>query len=91
MGQVFRDPALKANVRYPRGAVTMADYGPNASQSQFVLYIRDVYTPPINTMFGTIDPVGLAVLDKIAALGVSGNATSGPPNSPVTINSVRFD
>jgi serine/threonine protein kinase len=84
------DPALRANVVYPRGAVSMADFGPDGNESQFVLYFKDADTTPTSTVFGTVDEAGLAVLDKIAAAGVAGNRESGLPNSPVTINSVRL-
>ncbi|HEV7582057.1 MAG TPA: protein kinase [Mycobacterium sp.] len=84
------DPALRATVVYPRGTVAMATSDPNTNGSQFIMFFRDTETEPVNTVLGTIDQAGLAVLDKIGAAGVAGNRESGLPASPVTINSVRF-
>lgn len=85
------DPALRATVVYPRGTVAMATSDPNTNGSQFVLFFQDTETQPVNTVLGTIDEAGLAVLDKIGAAGVAGNRESGLPASPVTINSIRLD
>ncbi len=75
---------------YPRGTVAMATSDPNTNGSQFVMFSRDTETLPVNTVLGTIDPAGLAVLDKICAAGVAGNRESGLPASPVTISSTRL-
>ncbi|MEC4764838.1 protein kinase [Mycobacterium sherrisii] len=85
------DPALRATVVYPRGTVAMATSDPNTNGSQFVLFFQDTETQPVNTVLGTIDEAGLAVLDKIGTAGVAGNRESGLPASPVTINSIRLD
>ncbi|WP_279304390.1 protein kinase domain-containing protein [Mycobacterium ahvazicum] len=84
------DPALRASVLYPRGTLALANEGPNTNASQFVMFFKDGEMPPVNTVLGTIDQAGLAVLDKIAAAGVAGNRDSGLPVSPVTISSVRI-
>jgi cyclophilin family peptidyl-prolyl cis-trans isomerase len=84
------DPALRATVVYPRGTVAMATSDPNTNGSQFIMFFRDTETLPVNTVLGTVDDAGLAVLDKIGAAGVAGNRESGLPTSPVTINSVRL-
>ena len=83
------DPALKATVIYPRGTVAMATSGPNTNESQFFLVFRDTEMPPESTVFGTIDEVGLATLDKVAKAGVAGNRESGMPASTVRIKSVQ--
>ncbi|WP_370498228.1 protein kinase [Mycobacterium sp. pR1184] len=83
------DPALRVSVLYPRGTLALANEGPNTNASQFVMFFKDGEMPPVNTVLGTIDATGLAVLDKIAAAGVAGNRDSGLPTSPVTISSVR--
>lgn len=85
------DPALRATVVYPRGTVAMATSDPNTNGSQFVLFFQDTETQPVNTVLGTIDEAGLAVLDKIGATGVAGNRESGLPASPVTITSIRLE
>ena len=44
--------------------------------------------PPL---FGTIQPDGLATLDKIAKGGVAGGGEDGAPATEVTITSVQLD
>ncbi|WP_438861817.1 peptidylprolyl isomerase [Mycobacterium avium] len=84
------DPALRATLLYPRGTVVMATEGPNTNGSQFPLIFHDSEMDPQSTVLGTIDPAGLATLDKIARAGIAGNRPSGPPANPVTITSVRI-
>ncbi|WP_019697539.1 peptidylprolyl isomerase, partial [Mycobacterium avium] len=84
------DPALRATLLYPRGTVVMATEGPNTNGSQFALIFHDSEMDPQSTVLGTIDPAGLATLDKIARAGIAGNRPSGPPANPVTITSVRI-
>ncbi|OBA63602.1 protein kinase [Mycobacterium sp. 1100029.7] len=84
------DPGLRATVVYPRGTVVMASSDPNTNGSQFIMFFRDTETPPVNTVLGTVDEPGLAVLDKIGATGVAGNRESGLPTAPVTVASIRL-
>ncbi|GBG38272.1 protein kinase domain-containing protein [Mycobacterium montefiorense] len=84
------DAALRATVVYPRGTVAMATSEPNTNGSQFIMFFADTETTPVNTVLGTIDEAGLAVLDKIGAAGVAGNRDSGLPAAPITIKSVRL-
>jgi cyclophilin family peptidyl-prolyl cis-trans isomerase len=82
---------------YPRGTVAMANTGqPHTGGSQFFLVYRDSNLPPNYATFGTVAQAGLAVLDKIAAGGItpgadpnSGQSTpnDGKPTTPVVINS----
>ena len=65
------DPALKAPMLYPRGTLAMANSGPGANGSQFFVVYEDSLLPPTYTVFGTVEPVGLAVIDKVAAAGVA--------------------
>jgi peptidyl-prolyl cis-trans isomerase B (cyclophilin B) len=77
-------------VIYPRGAIAMANGGPNTGGSQFFLVYGDSTLPPNYTYFGTVDAAGLTVIDKIAAGGVGAGGTSaedGPPAAPVQITS----
>jgi peptidyl-prolyl cis-trans isomerase B (cyclophilin B) len=85
------DPALKQPVVYPRGTLAMANAGPGTDGSQFFMVYRDSLLPPAYTVFGTISPAGLAVLDKIASAGVSGGGDDGAPATEVTITSARRD
>ncbi|MCT7659636.1 peptidylprolyl isomerase [Mycobacterium deserti] len=85
------DPALQAPVLYPRGTLAMANVGPGTNGSQFFMVIEDSVMPPKFTVFGTIDATGMAVLDKVAAAGVTGGADDGKPARDVTIESVRLD
>jgi peptidyl-prolyl cis-trans isomerase B (cyclophilin B) len=85
------DPAMKTPVRYPRGTLAMANAGPGTNGSQFFLVYEDSTLPPTYTVFGTIDPTGLATLDKIAAEGTADGSDDGKPSTDVRIESVRLD
>ena len=85
------EPALKVPVVYPRGTLAMANAGPGTNGSQFFMVYRDSLLPPTYTIFGTITPAGLAVIDKIAAGGVAGGGDDGRPNNEVAITSARRD
>ena len=52
---------------------------------------RDSLLPPTYTIFGTITPAGLAVIDKIASGGVAGGGDDGTPANEVSITSARRD
>ncbi len=85
------DPKLREPVLYPRGTLAMANAGPGTNGSQFFMVYKDSQLPPQYTVFGTIQPDGLAVLDKIAKAGVNGGGEDGPPASEVTIKSILLD
>jgi peptidyl-prolyl cis-trans isomerase B (cyclophilin B) len=86
------DPKLRQPVIYPRGTLAMAhSQMPNSNGSQFFLVYRDSQLPPDYTVFGTIQPDGLATLDKIAAAGVAGGGEDGKPAVDVTVTSVLLD
>ncbi len=85
------DPALGKPVLYPRGALAMANAGPNTNGSQFFLVYKDSQLPPNYTVFGTIDSTGLATLDKIAKDGVAGGGEDGKPATEVKVTSVLLD
>jgi peptidyl-prolyl cis-trans isomerase B (cyclophilin B) len=80
---------------YPAGTVAMANSGqPHSGGSQFFLVYKDSQLPPNYTVFGTVTPAGMTVLQKIAAAGItpgtdpsSGSATpnDGKPKTAVTI------
>ncbi len=85
------DPKLQQPVLYPRGTLAMANAGPGTNGSQFFMVYKDSQLPPQYTVFGTIQPDGLAVLDKVAKAGVAGGGEDGPPASEVTIKSLLLD
>jgi peptidyl-prolyl cis-trans isomerase B (cyclophilin B) len=85
-GYQFRDET-KPGTTYPRGALAMANSGPNTNGSQFFLVFGDSPLPPNYTVFGTVDQPGLQVLDRIAAAGTADGSGDGPPKLPVQIDS----
>lgn len=89
------DPTSQQPVLYPRGTLAMANAGPGTNGSQFFLVYKDSQLPPQYTVFGTIQPDGLATLDKIAKAGVTalpgGSADDGQPVADVTIKSLLLD
>jgi peptidyl-prolyl cis-trans isomerase B (cyclophilin B) len=85
------DPKLQQPVLYPRGTLAMANAGPGTNGSQFFMVYKDSQLPPQYTVFGTIQPDGLAVLDKVAKAGVAGGGEDGAPASEVTIKSLLLD
>jgi peptidyl-prolyl cis-trans isomerase B (cyclophilin B) len=81
-------PANPSLVVYPRGTVAMAKtQEPDSGGSQFFLVYADSTLPPEYTVFGALDPTGLATVDAIAANGVvpSNSAEDGAPVEPVEI------
>jgi peptidyl-prolyl cis-trans isomerase B (cyclophilin B) len=85
------DPKAQEPVLYPRGTLAMANAGPGTNGSQFFMVYKDSQLPPQYTVFGTIQPDGLATLDKIAQAGVAGGGEDGAPATEVTITSVLLD
>jgi peptidyl-prolyl cis-trans isomerase B (cyclophilin B) len=78
---------------YGRGLVAMANTGqPDSGGSQFFLIYGQTQLPPQYTVFASISPTGLQVLDQIAKAGDDGSLEPSPgggkPNQPVTITSV---
>jgi peptidyl-prolyl cis-trans isomerase B (cyclophilin B) len=68
----------------------MANAGPDTNGSQFFLVYRDSALRPNYTIFGTVDPAGMAVLDRIAAAGIAPTPedpapVDGAPARPVRI------
>ncbi len=78
---------------YARGYIAMANTGqPDSGGSQFFLIYGDSQLPPDYTVFATISPDGLKVIEQIAKAGSDGSLDPSPgggrPNEPVTITSV---
>jgi peptidyl-prolyl cis-trans isomerase B (cyclophilin B) len=77
-------------LKYGRGLLAMANTGqPNTGGSQFFMIYGDAQLPPQYTVFGSISPEGLQVIDTIAKRGHDGSfdaqAGGGKPVQPVTI------
>lgn len=78
---------------YGRGLVAMANTGqPDSGGSQFFLIYGQTQLPPQYTVFASISPTGLEVLDQVAKAGDDGSLEPSPgggkPNQAVTITSV---
>lgn len=81
-------PDGSPSVIYPRGAIAMANAGPNTGGSQFFLVYGDSTLAPNYTVFGSVEAAGLTTIDKIAAGGITpgpNGAQDGTPKNPVTI------
>jgi len=87
------DVSGQSLVVYPRGTVAMANAGPETGGSQFFLVYGDSTIPPAYSVFGTVDAESLALLDTIAARGLTpGNSPEdGAPTQPVTFVDVAVD
>jgi peptidyl-prolyl cis-trans isomerase B (cyclophilin B) len=88
------DVAGTPTVVYPRGAVAMANAGPDTGGSQFFLVYADSTLPPSYTVFGTLTDDALQILDVVAAGGIAPGGfgpEDGKPNVQVTISSVSAD
>lgn len=84
------DRRLQQPVIYPRGTLAMANSGPDTNGSQFFIVYRDSKLPPTYTVFGTVDETGMNVIDRLAAVGVSGGEDDGKPNAPITVKTLRL-
>jgi peptidyl-prolyl cis-trans isomerase B (cyclophilin B) len=78
---------------YEPGYVAMANTGqPNSGGSQFFLIYGQTQLPPQYTVFATISPEGLKVIEQVAKAGddksLEPSPGGGKPNQPVTITSI---
>lgn len=88
-GYSFADETFPG-LSYGRGYLAMANSGQDTNGSQFFMIYGDAELPPDYTVFGTIAPAGLQVLDRVAEAG-SNNANGpgdGAPHTPVQIEAV---
>ena len=66
-----------------RGALAMANAGPNTGGSQFfIVHGSNVELPKNYVIFGSVDDAGMKVVDEIAEVEVEVGA-SGEPSQPV--------
>jgi peptidyl-prolyl cis-trans isomerase B (cyclophilin B) len=78
-GYSFADE-LTGSEKYTRGVLAMANSGANTNGSQFFIVYGDSSGLGASyTVFGSVSTAGLAVVDKIAAAGVTGGGTDGAP------------
>ena len=74
----------EGEANYPAGTVAMANAGPGTGGSQFFIVYEDTTLPSGYTIWGTVTK-GLDVVRGIAAAGVEGGGTDGPPAQRVVI------
>lgn len=83
---------LVEGTAYGRGYLAMANTGqPGSGGGQFFIVYGSaaaLNTNPTYTVFGTIAPDGLTVIDEIARAGVEGGGQDGAPATPVQIQQV---
>lgn len=87
-GYTFADE-LTGSEAYERGTMAMANSGPDTNGSQFFLNYADSQFAPDYTIFGTIDPEGIAVLEGVAAGGTDNGTPEGAPAVPFVIQTIR--
>ena len=59
--------------------------------SQFFIVYGDSQLDPLYTVFGSVDPATLGVVQGIADAGIEGDFADGPPATPVTIDGVTVN
>lgn len=83
---------LVEGTTYGRGYLAMANTGQQGSGGGqfFIVYgsAAALNANPTYTVFGTITPEGLTIIDEIARAGVEGGGLDGPPATPVQIQDV---
>ncbi len=89
-GYSFADE-LSGEETYQAGTLAMANAGPDTNGSQFFLVYEDTDLPPSYTVFGSMDAGSLDLVADIAAGGVEGGASDGPPATDVTIEGVSLE
>lgn len=85
-GFTIPEENLPANapVNYPAGTVAMANAGPGTTGSQFFIVYEDTTLPANYTIIGTVT-AGLDRVRAVAAAGIRGEGTDGPPRQTLWI------
>jgi cyclophilin family peptidyl-prolyl cis-trans isomerase len=85
----FADESLDG--KYTRGAVAMANSGPNTNGSQFFIIHKDYDLPNSYVIFGHVSS-GMGTVDKIATAETidNGKGEKSKPVKPVVMNSVEI-
>ncbi|MGL5405591.1 MAG: peptidylprolyl isomerase [Propionibacteriaceae bacterium] len=88
-GYRFADE-LTGQETYPAGTLAMANAGPGTATngSQFFFVYADTKLPAGYTVFGKTDEQGLGVINRIAAMGHTGDGVEGKPINEARITSV---
>jgi cyclophilin family peptidyl-prolyl cis-trans isomerase len=86
-GYKFDDEPVTKN--YDRGALAMANAGPNTNGSQFFIMHQNYAPPKDYTIFGQVTK-GLEVVDQIAETPVAGPENSTPTET-VTISKITIE
>lgn len=89
-GYTFADE-LTGDETYEAGTLAMANSGPDTNGSQFFLNYADSEFDPDYTLFGTIAPEGVKVLEGVAAKGTDSEGPEGAPAEELIIESARVD
>lgn len=84
-GYKFADEPFKGE--YVRGAVAMANSGPNTNGSQFFIMHADYPLPKNYTIFGMVT-AGLDTVDKIAESAVQPYGEGSTPVEPTIVKSI---
>lgn len=89
-GYSFADE-LTGSETYGPGTLAMANGGPDTNGSQFFIVYGESNLPPAYTVFGSVDPATLGVVEDIAAEGVQDGYEDGPPATEVTIEGMTVN
>lgn len=94
-GYRFDDETF-ADLSYGRSYLAMANSGPNTNGSQFFMIYGSaeaLNANPDYTVFGTVAPEGLQVLDEVAEAGSddANGPGDGAPNTPVQIEAATLN
>lgn len=89
-GYSFADE-LTGSETYGPGVLAMANGGPDTNGSQFFIVYGESDLAPDYTVFGSVDPDTLGVVEDIAADGVKDGYEDGPPATEVTIEGMTVN